>query len=164
MRMRCSWLLSIAATCCLLSIAAICCFVQDAAGATYLTGDADSASDFTASTGILQATNRGGQIARVVELAASVATLKLTSSAFALVVPNTVTLTATVSGATLSGNILFLDGPSILGSVAIKGSKAVLTTSLGVGIHRLTAAYVGTGSEIHSPTLDVVVDNSLVCN
>jgi hypothetical protein len=72
-----------------------------------------------------------GQIARVVELAATVATLKLTSSAFALVVPNTVTLTATVSGATLSGNMLFLDGPSILGSVAIKGSKAVLTDVAG---------------------------------
>jgi hypothetical protein len=37
---------------CCSSIAAFCCFVQDAASATYLTGDADSASDFAASTGV----------------------------------------------------------------------------------------------------------------
>jgi hypothetical protein len=155
MRRRFSWVLS---------SAALCCFALYAATAASTTIDDDSASNFTARTRILQSTNEGGQDVTDVDAAASTATLKLTSSAFALVVPNTVTLTATVSGATLSGNILFIDGLSILGSVAIKGSKAVLTTSLGAGIHRLTAAYIGTGNEIDSPSVDVVVENSLACN
>ena len=147
-----------------LSTAALCFFAQCAAIAASMASDAESASNFAATTRIFQTTNGGGQAATDPNAAASAATLKLTSSAFALVVPNTMTLTATVSGATLSGNILFLDGPSILGSVAIKGSKAELTTSLGAGIHRLIAAYIGTGSEIDSPSVVVVVENSLACN
>jgi O-antigen ligase len=95
--------------------------------------------------------------------AGTAATLTLTSSIASGIAPAAATLTATVAGATLTGNIVFKDGAATLGTVVINKSKAVLTTTLGVGIHRLVAVYTSAGATIGSPELDVVVDNGPVC-
>jgi hypothetical protein len=137
----------------------------DAAGAAYVTGDADSASNFT-TLNAYQTTNGGGQGAIALKLTGAAGTLTLTSSAVAVVTPSPVTLTATVAGVSLSGSIVFRDGPTTIGSAAISSSKAVLTIALPVGIHRLTAIYATSGKELDSNVLDVVVDNDsgLICN
>jgi hypothetical protein len=104
-----------------------------------------------------------GSAAFPVVAVGATATLTLASSVAAGAGPTGATLTATVSGATLAGNIVFKDGPSTIGTVVINKSKAVLTTTLGVGIHRLVAAYGSGATAIGSPEVDVVVENTLTC-
>ncbi len=135
----------------------------DGSGAAYVVGDADSLSDFKATTGAYQSTNGGGQGGVALKLAGPVASLTLTASAIAVVAPATITLTATASGATLSGNVVFMDGPGVVGTVALKSNNAVLTTALSVGLHRLSAVFLGAGNEIDSAIVNVIVDNALVC-
>jgi hypothetical protein len=135
----------------------------DGTGAAYVTGDVDAASGFQATTGALQTVNGGGQGAILVKLAGPAGTLMLTSSATVLAGPQPVVLTATVSGVTLSGSVLFTAGPLVVGSAPLKGATATLTTTLPVGIHRLSAVYLGAGKELDSPALTVVVDNALAC-
>ena len=95
--------------------------------------------------------------------AAAGATLALATSVTTGIGPTNVTLTATVSGATLTGSIVFKDGLSTVGTAVINKSKAALTTPLGVGIHRFVAVHSSAGSEIDSPEVDVVIDNALAC-
>src|SRR6185295_20098213 len=55
-----------------------------------------------------------------------------------------VTLTATVTGASPSGTVTFKDGASTLGSAPLSGGIASLSTSaLSVASHSLTAVYAG---------------------
>lgn len=66
-----------------------------------------------------------------------------------------VTLTATVStsalGGTLSGNVVFKDGLATIGSGALSGGQASITTSsLGWGPHSMTAVYEGNASFLTS--------------
>jgi uncharacterized repeat protein (TIGR03803 family) len=76
---------------------------------------------------------------------------------------STVSLTATVSSAsgTPTGQVEFFDGATSLGSSALSGTEASLTTTtLSVGTHSaLTAHYLGDGAylESTSPTASVVV-------
>ena len=53
--------------------------------------------------------------------------------------------TATVSGSSPGGNILFKDGATTIGSVALTGGVAVLSgyASLTQGAHTITAQYAG---------------------
>lgn len=70
----------------------------------------------------------------------------LTSSVNPSVFGQPVTFTATVtsSGGVPSGNVEFKDGAQLLGTVALSGGVATLTTSkLAVGQHSITAVYVG---------------------
>jgi hypothetical protein len=73
-----------------------------------------------------------------------------------------VTFTAIVSGATTpTGTVQFFDGATSLGTVALSGTSAALTTStLAVGTHPITAVYSGDiddpGST--SPALSQVVN------
>src|SRR5206468_5845480 len=99
----------------------------DGAGAAYVTGDVDSASNFRATTGAFQTTNGGGQGAILVKLAGPTGTLALASSATAVVAGSPVTLTATVSGVSLSGNIVFTDVPAVIWSAVLSVSKALFT-------------------------------------
>jgi hypothetical protein len=58
----------------------------------------------------------------------------------------TVTFTATVSGAsgTPTGNVVFFDGATNIGTVALTGGQAVFaTSSLAAGSHSITASYGG---------------------
>ena len=73
------------------------------------------------------------------------------------------TFTATVTAATgttpTTGNVMFSDGATVLGTVALAGNgKASLTTSsLAFGSHSVTAAYAGDcghGDELREPHAD----------
>jgi hypothetical protein len=90
-------------------------------------------------------------------------TIALASSVATGTAPIAVTLTATVTGTALTGNMLFRDGTLTLGTAAISKSKATLTITLDSGIHRLSAAYTAATPEIASAVANVVVDNALVC-
>lgn len=68
----------------------------------------------------------------------------LVSSLNPSMVGQSVTFTATVSGATPTGTVQFFDGASSLGTAAASGGIATLTTSaLTQGSHTITAAYGG---------------------
>jgi len=72
----------------------------------------------------------------------------LVSSLNPSVVGQTVTFTATVTGTSPTGTIQFLDGATSLGTVALAGNIATLTTSsLAVGVHAITAVYSGDGDD-----------------
>ncbi|WP_033334231.1 Ig-like domain-containing protein, partial [Streptomyces novaecaesareae] len=60
----------------------------------------------------------------------------------------TATVTATAPGAgTPTGTVSFFDGATLLGHATVSGGVATFTTStLGVGIHALTAVYAGSTS------------------
>ncbi len=91
------------------------------------------------------------------------ATTALTSSPNPAAAGQLVTFTATVTSATagpLTGNVVFRDGASVLGSQALSGSQAILTvSSLSQGTHVMTAAYSGnaTFASSTSPALSQTV-------
>jgi hypothetical protein len=58
-----------------------------------------------------------------------------------------VTFTATVSPATATGTVQFLDGSTLLGTVALSsGNASLLTSTLNGGRHFITAVYGGDAS------------------
>jgi hypothetical protein len=60
---------------------------------------------------------------------------------------NNVTFTATVSPAAATGSVQFFDGATSLGSVALSGGvAAMMTSTLSVGSHSITAVYSGDSS------------------
>ncbi len=72
----------------------------------------------------------------------------------------TFTARVTSSGPTPTGKVKFLDGTNSLGSAALSGgSAAITTTKLAVGIHAITAEYLGDADngKSTSPVLDQVV-------
>jgi len=75
-------------------------------------------------------------------------TTTLTSSASSVVAGTDVSFTATVTGGTPTGSVLFRDGAITLGTVTLSGSTAGLTTSgLSAGTHAITASYLGSTEE-----------------
>lgn len=75
-------------------------------------------------------------------------TITLASTANPAVVGAAVTLTATVTPSTATGNVQFLDGTTVLGTVALTNGIASFTTStLTQGSHSITAAYAGDASD-----------------
>jgi hypothetical protein len=74
-------------------------------------------------------------------------TLALTSNANPSGFGRTVTFTATITphyGGQASGSVAFYNGPTKLGSTAVSGNAASLSTSsLAIGTHSITAAYGG---------------------
>ena len=77
-------------------------------------------------------------------------TTTLASSPNPSAVGQTVTFTATVTSGTagsLTGNVVFREGPTVLGSKALSGNQAILTvSSLSQGAHLVTAVYSGDGT------------------
>jgi len=68
----------------------------------------------------------------------------LASSLNPSVVGQNVTFTATVTPATATGTVNFLDGAAVIGSGTLSGGKAAFaTTSLAAGSHSITAHYLG---------------------
>ena len=96
--------------------------------------------------------------------AAATTVLALTSSLAFVVSPSAVTLTTTISGGTLKGNVTFKSGAATLGTAVINKAAAVLSVVLAPGVHSLTATFGAGSSEIVSPPLPVVVDNALGCS
>jgi hypothetical protein len=63
----------------------------------------------------------------------------------------TVTFTATLSPSTATGGVQFLDGSTVLGTVAVSGGSAALSLStLSAGAHSITAVYGGDGNDAAS--------------
>ena len=78
-------------------------------------------------------------------------TTTLTSSATSATPGTLLTFTAQVTPAsgtiTPTGNVIFTDGTTTLGAIALSSGKAVLTTSaLALGTHSITASYTATAS------------------
>jgi hypothetical protein len=101
-----------------------------------------------------------------VNIQAQSSSTTLVSSQNPSVVGQLVSFTALVtpsssSAGCLSGNVTFLDGATVLGSVALGNAQAVFgTTSLTAGNHSITASYGGTSytSPSVSPMIVEVVD------
>jgi hypothetical protein len=71
-------------------------------------------------------------------------TVAAASSANPAVSGQVVTFTATVTPAAATGTVQFLDSATVLGSAAVSGGVAALSTSsLGAGSHSITAVYSG---------------------
>lgn len=95
------------------------------------------------------------------------ASANLQSSAAAIFVQNSITLTATVtsSAGTPAGTVTFADGGNTLGTGTLANGTAVLTTSsLAAGSHAITASYGGDtnhGTVTTAQLTETVVDLSL---
>jgi hypothetical protein len=75
----------------------------------------------------------------------------LTSSRNPAIAGQNVTFTATVSPASATGSVQFLDGSTVLGTVSLSGGSAAFSTlSLAVGSHSITAVYGGDGNDTGS--------------
>lgn len=88
-------------------------------------------------------------------------TTALSSSLNPSLVGQSVTFTATVTGASPTGTVQFRDGVTVLGTVALAGTTATLTTSaLAVGTHPITAVYSGDVDDLTStsPVVNQVVN------
>ena len=87
--------------------------------------------------------------------------VKLAASSASVVVTNSVSLTATVSGngGIPSGNVTFMDGTTTLSTLAVNGSGVATysTSSLAVGAHTITAAYAGDANDAGSNSAPVTV-------
>jgi hypothetical protein len=98
----------------------------------------------------------------VVQLAPTVTALA--TSANPSVVGQPLTLTATVTSITANptGNINFMDGTTLLSSVAVNASGTALytTSSLAFGAHPLTAVYAG--DSIHATSTSTTVNEQIV--
>jgi len=82
----------------------------------------------------------------------------LTPSATQVYQTTSVTLTATVTPSTASGNVTFDNGSTVLGTVALSGGTAAFTTtSLPVGTNSITAAYGGSGAVANSTSTAATV-------
>lgn len=96
--------------------------------------------------------------------ATATAVLTLVSSSDVVAQPSKVTLTATVSGAGLKGNVTFKSAGNTLGTAVITKNAAVLTLLLPAAIHSLTAVFAAAGGDVVSAPVIVVVDNALSCS
>lgn len=71
---------------------------------------------------------------------------------------DTVTLTAIVKGASPTGTVVFKDGATTLGTVALTNGSASMTTTFAAGAHTLSAAYSGDAQNPAATTsLSIVV-------
>jgi hypothetical protein len=86
----------------------------------------------------------------------------LSASETTAAVGDTVSLSSTVSGATPTGSIEFLDGETSLGSVAVDvtGTASFAVTSITAGSHSFTAVYSGDAENATSTSSAVVVSAS----
>jgi hypothetical protein len=85
--------------------------------------------------------------------------LTLTTSSNPALVTSAVTFTATTTPAA-TGNVVFYDGTTALGTVALtQGTAAYTTSSLTAGTHSITAAYSGDSS--YSPATSAAVSQGV---
>ncbi len=86
-------------------------------------------------------------------------TVTVASSANPAVVGASVTFTASVTPSTATGNVQFLDGATVLSTVALSSGSATFTTSsLSQASHSITASYAGDANDT-SATSAVVTEN-----
>jgi Bacterial Ig-like domain (group 3) len=138
-----------------------------ASGGTFSMGIAYTDSAIVASTNVVKAyyvtvnvdaTTGAWKFSTYVPKPAT--TTALTTSASAVAAGDPVTLTATVSPATATGNVTFNEGSTLLGtSASAAGIATLTTTALAAGSHAITATYAGdaafTGSTSSAVTVTV---------
>jgi hypothetical protein len=134
----------------------------DPDGAVYVTGDADSASNFKPTASAFQTVSKSGPAAIVVKFPAP-PPMTLTTSNPASDTRTPVTLTATVAGPAIAGSVTFMDGASWIGSGTLVANSVTASVTLPAGIHALNAVLRAPG--VITDTADVmqVVDVALVC-
>ncbi|MBV9493127.1 MAG: M36 family metallopeptidase, partial [Acidobacteria bacterium] len=72
--------------------------------------------------------------------------------------PVTLTATVTATSGTPTGSVTFYDGATVLGTISLSsGSAALNISTLTVGVHNITASYVGNASYATSVTAAVTV-------
>ena len=109
------------------------------------------------------ATNAGGdtsEFSPCPQPANGASTTALASSRNPSLVGESVTFTATVSGAAPGGSVQFADGPGVLGTAALEGGVATFATSvLALGTHPVSAVYSGDANNTPStsPVLNQMV-------
>lgn len=135
----------------------------DPAGNAYVSGDADSYSDFQATPGAFQVTNTAANAAVVVKFPAAPAMTLSTSNA-RTDTQTPVTLTASLSGAPVSGTLTFLaNGVPVGASVPFSGTSGSATMKLPAGVLGLTAVLRLPGVASDTPIVNQVVDLALAC-
>ena len=135
----------------------------DQSGAAYVTGDADSSSNFSPTPGAFQTASSNNQGAIIVKFAAT-PSMTLASSDDRVDAQTQIALTATLAGPSVSGTVTFMNGAAWMGSAALVANKATLTTTLPVGIHSLNALLQLPGIAVDTPIVYQVVDTPLACN
>jgi hypothetical protein len=94
----------------------------------------------------------------LVRKAAMASSTSLMSSKSSVQSGTDVTLTATVSGASPTGNVTFYDGMTVLGTQPLAAGTATLANvALAVGMHSLTAVYAGDANNATSTSAAVAV-------
>jgi hypothetical protein len=109
------------------------------AGTVVVAADQAGNSNYAAAT----------EVTHSVTVSKAAPSVGLTASPNPVLVQNAVTLTATVaaSAGAPTGSVVFLDGPTTLGTVSLNGGIATLGIStLASGSHLLTAVYSGDGN------------------
>ena len=134
----------------------------DAAGAAYVAGDADSASNFQPTPNAFQTTSTFGPAATVTKFA-NAPTMTLTTSNASVDAETPFTLMAALPGFGASATVTFTDGATSIGSAIVSAGQATLTVTLPAGIHSLGALLVLPGSNVDAPPIAQVVDVPLVC-
>ncbi len=127
-----------------------------------------ASANAVSSTFILTVTGTSGSLThsaqvKVILLAPVQTATKLQSSSPTSIVTQPVTFTATVTAVPAnagqpSGNVVFRDGPQVLGTGSATSGQATFTTSsLAIGQHSITAEYQATGIFLGSKSAPVVV-------
>lgn len=98
------------------------------------------------------------QVSQSFQITQAVSSVTLTSSASTVFFGQPVTLTATVTGVSPSGSVVFRDGAATLGTVTLASGTATFTTStLTAGAHQLSASYLGDARNLPSTSTTVAV-------
>ena len=134
----------------------------DAAGAAYVTGDADSTGNFQPSANAFQRST-SGSAALIVKFFPAPA-MTFTTSGPGADTRTPVTLTAVLSGVRLDAAVMFTDGGAWIGTVILAGNTASMTLLLSAGIHSLGATLLLPGNASDTPVVSQVVDVALDCN
>lgn len=124
----------------------------DRNGSVYAVGyNGYAGSDYPITSGVQKATGS----AFIFKLSTGKYPTTLQSSVNPAVSTQPVTFTADVLSTTTGGTVTYMNGATTLGTVPVVNGAATLTTSLPVGVHKITAIYSGDG-KVSPPIFQVV--------
>lgn len=114
----------------------------DTAGNAYVATRVYS-TPFPVTPGALQVVGAGFDDTAVFKVSPGRFTTSLQASNATPTCAQTITLTATVTGAVPGGQVTFSSGGSSIGTTLVTDGTATLATNLAAGVHELTAVYTG---------------------